>query len=94
MGILCNVAMYGLPGQTAKPRTVELTLAEGAGMGDLVEQLKRNSPGLEGSVIRAGEDRLMDGYAFIKNGRSYFDGDDFRLHDGDHVVLLVLPTGG
>ncbi len=48
-----------------------------------------------GHVIRAGENRLMERYAFNINGRFYFDDrEELQLQGSDRIALLTLATGG
>ncbi len=88
------VGMYGLSGEITELREVEIELKDRASLGDVVGALRRKIPGLEGRVIHAGEDRLMERYAFNINGRFYFDDAEIQLQDGDRVALLTLAMGG
>ena len=90
----CIVEMYGFPREVTTLRTVELDLEDGATMADVIAGLRRRVPGLDGLAFRPGENRLADLYKFNVNGRLYYDGMDFRLHDGDRIALLTLMTGG
>jgi len=73
---------------------VEVELEDGASLRDIVAALMRKIPALEGGVTRAGEDRLMEYYAFNINGRFYFDDMELQLQGNDRVALLTLATGG
>jgi len=75
-------------------REVEVELKDGANLGDVIAALRREIPALEGSIIRAGENRLMEHCAFNINGRFYFNDREAPLQDNDRVVLLTLATGG
>jgi len=86
--------MYGLPREITELREVEVELAVGAGMAEVVAALREKIPALEGPVIRPGQDRLMEQYKFNINGRFYFDGMDFELGKEDRIALLVPMTGG
>ena len=88
------VEMFGLPHQITELREVELKLKDGANLGDLIVALRCAIPALEGRVIRAGEDRLTEYYAFSINGQFNFNDQDVQLKDGDSVMLLTLATGG
>ncbi len=90
----CVVEMYGFPREVTTLRTVELELEDGAAMADVIAGLKRKVPGLDGCAFRPDENRLADLYKFNVNGRLYYDGMDFRLHEGDRIALLTLVTGG
>ncbi len=86
--------MFGLPREATELREVEVELKDGASLGDVVAALRHEIPALEGHVIRAGENRLMEHCAFNINGRFYLDDRDIQLRDGDRILLLTLATGG
>ena len=86
--------MYGLPREITPLREVEIDVPENAHMAEVLAAMKAQIPALEGPVIRRGEHRLADQFKFNVNGRFYFDGQDFTLHTGDRIALLVPMTGG
>lgn len=88
------VEMFGLPYEIAGRREVEVKVEDGASLGDIIAALRREIPALEGSIIRAGEDRLDERYMFNINGRFYFDNEELKLKDGDRLRLLTLATAG
>jgi len=88
------VQMFGLPREVTELREVEVELKDGASLGDVVAALKREIPALEGHVICAGGDRLMEHYAFNINGRFYSEDGEVQIQDGDRILLLTLATGG
>jgi len=90
----CIVQLFGLPHEVTELREVEVELTDGASLGDVIAALRREIPALEGCVIRAGENRLMEHCAFNINGRFYLDDKEIQLQDGDRVLLLTLATGG
>jgi molybdopterin converting factor small subunit len=90
----CTIPMYGLPYEITALREVQVDLPPGAGMAKVVAALKEKVPALEGPVVRPGTDRLQDSYKFNLNGTFYYDGQDFTLHPGDRIALLVPVTGG
>ncbi len=92
--IKCVVEMYGFALEESGLSEIEVDLNEGARLGDLVAELRRKIPALEGRVIRPGENRLVDRCAFNIEGRFYFDNTDLKLNDGCRVRLLTLATGG
>lgn len=93
--IKCIVEMYGLSSEITGRREVEIELQDEASLGDVVGALRHKIPVLEGRVIRAGEDRLIEYYAFNINGHFYFDDrEEVQLQNGEHVALLTLATGG
>jgi len=86
--------MYGLPQEITRQREVEVELSDNADMAEVLAAMKAKIPSLEGPVIRRGENRLVEQFKFNVNGRFYFDGQDFTLHPGDRIALLVPMTGG
>ena len=90
----CVIYLYGLPYEITALREVEVELKDGAGMAAVIAALREKIPALEGPVFRPGEDRLQELYKFNVNGQLYFDGTDFKLHQGDRIALLVPVTGG
>ncbi|MGD0780360.1 MAG: MoaD/ThiS family protein [Dehalococcoidales bacterium] len=88
------IPMYGLPREITELREVEVELRDGATMPEVIAAMRKQIPSLEGRVIRPGEDRLVEQYKFNINGKFYFDGQNFELHPGDRIALLVPMTGG
>jgi len=90
----CIVQLFGLPREVTELQKVEVGLKDGANLGDVIAALRREIPALEGRVIRAGENRLMEHCAFNINGCFYLNDKDVQLQDGDRVSLLTLAIGG
>ncbi len=90
----CVVQLFGLPHEVTALQEVEVELKDGANLGDVIAALRHEIPALEGSVIRAGENRLMEHCAFNINGRFYLDDKEIQLQDGERILLLTLATGG
>jgi molybdopterin converting factor small subunit len=90
----CIVQLFGLPHEITELQKVEVGLKDGTTLGDVIAALRREIPALEGRVIRAGENRLMEHYAFNINGRFYLNDKEVQLQDSDRVALLTLATGG
>lgn len=90
----CVIPMYGLPYEITTLREMKVKLEDRAGMEAVIAAMKAAVPALEGKVFRPGEDRLEDNYKFNINGRFYFDGEDFELHPGDRIALLMPVIGG
>jgi molybdopterin converting factor small subunit len=92
--ITLNVEMYGLPATTTDLRSVEVKVKDGARLRDVVAALRHKVPALVGGVISSQEDHLTEYYTFGVNGQFYQDDSDIRLKSGDHVVLILMATGG
>ena len=90
----CVIGLFGLPQEITGEHMVEVELSDEASLTDVIAALRRIIPKLEGLVIRAGENKLTEYYAFNINGCFYIDDEEIRIRSGDHVALLVLATGG
>lgn len=90
----CAIPMYGLPREITAAREVKVNLEDGASMAQVIAAMREELPELEGPVFRRGQERLEENYKFNVNGRFYFAGEDFQLHAGDRIALLVPVTGG
>jgi molybdopterin converting factor small subunit len=90
----CVVQMFGLSREITELREVELELKDGASLVDVTAALRRSIPALEGPVILAGEDRLVENYKFNVNGHLYYNDLNLKLQSGDRVALLTPVTGG
>ena len=88
------IPMYGLPYEITPAREVRVCVEEGANMSRVIEAMKKQMPALDGRVFRRGEDRLEQGYKFNVNGKFYFDGQEFHVHAGDKIALLMPVSGG
>ncbi len=86
--------MFGLPHEISELQEMEIVLKDGASLKDLIASLRRETPVLEGHVIRTGEDSLVDRYMFNIEGRFYFSNMEFQLKGGEHIRLLTLAAGG
>ena len=92
--IKCIVQLFGLPREITELREVEVELTDEANLGDVIAVLRRKIPALEGRVIHAGENRLMEHCAFNINGRFYLNDKEVQLQNSDRIALLTLATGG
>ena len=90
----CVVQMFGVSREITELREVELNLKDGASLVDVTAALRRSIPALEGPVILAGEDRLVENYKFNVNGHLYYNDLNLKLQSGDRVALLTPVTGG
>ena len=90
----CVIGLFGLPQEIASEHEVEVELRSEASLTDVIVALRQKIPRLEGPVICDGKDKLTEDYVFNINGRFYIDDNEIRIRSGDHVALLILPTGG
>jgi molybdopterin converting factor small subunit len=95
--IKCKVEFFGVPVQASEQK-VEIEIKEGARLKDIIAALRRKLPGLEGNIIVAGKDKMIDGYTFNIHGKFYVDGydddKDIELVNGDKIAVLTIPIGG
>jgi molybdopterin converting factor small subunit len=92
--IKCLVEMFGIPPEVTDLSKIEIELSEGSGLKELVESLRSKIPALAGKVIDARENRILDNYTFIINGRYFPSENELELRDGDRVVLVLMAMGG
>jgi hypothetical protein len=92
--IKCTVEMFGMPAGVSDVNRIEIELAEGSNLKDLVRSLRFRLPGLAGKVISEEEDKLLEHYSFIINGNYYLSDSGGQLCNGDRVVLVLLAMGG
>lgn len=90
----CVIGLFGLPHEITGDHKVEVQLRDEASLTDVIAALRLEIPKLEGPVIRVGDDKLTDHYAFNINGRFYVDDKEIRIGSGDNVALLALASGG
>ena len=90
----CVIGLFGLTQEITGEHMVEVELSDEASLTDVIAALRRIIPKLEGLVIRPGEDKLTEYYAFNINGSFYIDDEEIRIRSGDHVALLALASGG
>ena len=95
--IKCNVEFFGVPIKLTEIK-VEIDVKEEAKLGDVIAALRRKIPAVEGSIIVAGENRMMEGYTFNIHGHFYTENDNndenLQLREGDRIALLTIPIGG
>lgn len=90
----CVIGLFGLPHEIASEHEVEVELRDEASLTDVIVALRHKIPRMEGPVICDVEDKLTEYYAFNINGRFYTDDKEIRIHSGDNIALLAIPTGG
>ena len=95
--IKCSVEFFGVPTKLTEMK-VEIEVKEGAKLRDVIAALRRKVPAVEGSIIVAGENRMMEGYTFNIHGHFYTENDNndenLQLREGDRIALLTIPIGG
>jgi molybdopterin converting factor small subunit len=95
--LLINVKLGAPLSQVVGETQVRLTVAEGATLADLLEQLQSRFPrfeaGLKGEGLRRPADRVL--YALFCNARPlpFERAAQTPLQDGDQVYIF-LPVGG
>ncbi len=95
--IKCSVEFFGVPIKLTEMK-VEIDVKEEAKLRDVIAALRRKVPAVEGSIIVAGENRMMEGYTFNIHGHFYTENDNndenLQLREGDRIALLTIPIGG
>jgi len=89
-----RVKFYGFPPNVIDGNEVVLMLDEGACLADVVAQLRKRVPALEGFAVAPGENRLMAGFKFNLNGRLVYSDYSIKVHRDDRIALLIPISGG
>ncbi len=89
-----RVKLFGFPPRIIDGNEVILTLPEGACLADVVAQLRKRVPALEGFAVASGENRLMTGFKFNLNGRLVYTDYSIKVHREDRIALLIPISGG
>jgi hypothetical protein len=91
--MMLSVEMFGLSPHTELNKA-EVEVKNGAGLPELLLDLGRVIPALQGTVIERGNGRLAETYGLYLNGQFVSHDDHIKLKEGDHIVLILLAVGG
>lgn len=89
-----SVQIFGFPTKLFDGHEVILSLDEEACLTDLVAQLRKKVPALEGFAVAPGENRLMAGFKFNLNGQLIYSDFSIKVNSEDRIVLLPPIAGG
>jgi molybdopterin converting factor small subunit len=89
-----KVQLFGFPRNVTTKRDVVFTLGDGAILADVIANLRKSVPALDGFAIKPGENRLVEGFKFNHNGRLVYDDFSTEVNSGDHIALLIQVQGG
>ena len=89
-----RVQLFGFPAKNIDGNEVLLSLDEDACLADVVAQLRKIVPTLEGFAIAPGENRLMAGFKFNLNGQLIYTDFSIKMHREDRIALLPPIAGG
>ena len=92
--ISVKVELFGTPRIQSGHREVLLNLCVPARRKDLVRALAEQCPALVGHGVKADLSDLEDGYVFNLNGLAFLGEGDFRVDDGDCILLISSQAGG
>lgn len=92
--IKCIVEFYGTSREISGLNEIEIFLEKGNRLKDLISELRKKIPVLQGPVILEGEEGLEESCVINLDGRFYYNGDELRLKDGDRIRFLTLAVGG
>ena len=92
--ISCTVELFGGARLRAKIARVNLTLAQGATLSDVLSALADRLPVLVGPVITLDAKGLSSGHACNVNGRNFVRDASFEIHAGDSVFIISADAGG
>lgn len=88
------VELFGLPRLLAGCSELELELASGARLKDVLSSLARQQASLVGRVLSSNEQGVLPHYSVSLNGDSFSDDPDTPVHPGDHILIMSTPAGG
>lgn len=90
----CRVQLFGFPTWITDGNEVILWLGDGASLADVIGQLRKKVPALEGFAVAPGENRLMAGFKFNLNGRLVYTDYSIQVRSTDRIALLPRVSGG
>jgi molybdopterin converting factor small subunit len=90
----CWVEFLGPARLLAGVKQAPLEVNVDARLRDLIPLLAKRFPTLVGPVLDLERQRLVDGYIFNVNGRTFAPTLDVRLDPEDRVLLLANAAGG
>lgn len=91
-----TVEFTGVARTIAHQKTIELSLDETTTYQDIIRELARRYPALIGIIIDPDGETFLSSNMFIINGNMTTPAMVIqeRAHDGDHLILMALVTGG
>ena len=92
--VTCTIELFGVARLLARTREVPLALPAEATLGQVLAALVEQLPALAGTVVAAGHDRLVDGYACNVNGLDFVRQSATRIYPGDNIAIISSDAGG
>lgn len=91
-----TVEFTGLARSIAGQKTIIVELAEPATYRDIIRQVGRTFPALLGLLIDSDGETFLSGNMFVINGDLSTPAMvmDESPHEGDHLIIMSLVTGG
>jgi molybdopterin converting factor small subunit len=89
-----RVELYGSAQLLAGRRDVEIAVAPGMTMADLVTALAERLPALAGVALDPARGTLADGFIFNRDGRDFLTDPTIEVRPGDRLLLLASVAGG
>ena len=90
----CHIQLFGFPKEIIDGNEVILSLDDDASLADVVAQLRKKVPALEGFAVAPGENRLVAGFKFNLNGRLIYTDYSMKVQGSDRIALLPRVSGG
>ena len=94
IAISVKVELFGTPRIQSGRAAVELSLPFPARRQDLVFALAEECPTLVGHGLKEDLSDLEDGYVFNRNGLAFLGVSDFKVENGDCILLISSQAGG
>lgn len=92
--IRCVIELFGMARQLAQAKEIELELAPGATLMDLLMALGRKAPALIGRVLAPDSRGLTPPYSLNLNGQAFIRDLESQPKDGDHILIMLPAAGG
>ena len=91
-----SVEFTGVARNIVRQKTIQLSLEETSTYQDIIRLLARRYPALVGILIDADGETFLSSNMFIINGNMTTPAMVIqeKPHDGDHLILMSLITGG
>jgi len=90
----CQVELFGVARLRTQIGQVDLALQGSATLAEVFSMLAERLPALVGVVIAEERNCLVAGNACSVNGLAFVKDPAFRVHPGDHILIVSSDAGG
>jgi molybdopterin converting factor small subunit len=89
-----RVELFGSARIACGKKCIEIEMAERACVRDVTHELAKKCPELLGKAILDDGSGLMESYTLNLNGTEFITSEEFRLKQGDSLLLFSSQAGG